>query len=96
MGKYERDEDPVVNVENIPVVDVSDKTIVDINIDDESDEAKPITTKTKVYKTRSDPQTSFCGEPVQTDKDGRQYFELADHLKPLVDQHVNVVWPTDK
>lgn len=87
MSRYERTvvDGPVMKPEDIPADYLAEPATIE-----------PITTtKTKAYKTYNDAQTSFCGEPVQTDKYGRQYFELADHLKPLVDQHVNVVWPEE-
>lgn len=49
--------------------------------------------KVKVYKINADTVTSFCGEKVQFDRDGREFFELAEDLKPLVDENINLIWP---
>jgi hypothetical protein len=49
--------------------------------------------KVRVYKVNNDSQVSFCGEKVQTDEDGREFFDLPAHTKELVDQHINLTWP---
>lgn len=52
-----------------------------------------LTTVVKCYKVHNDQQASFCGEPVKTDEDGREYFLLPDHTESLVKQHINLIWP---
>ena len=35
--------------------------------------------KVKVYKKTPDDRTSLCGEPVQSDENGREYFIIPSH-----------------
>lgn len=47
--------------------------------------------KVRVYKVTHDDRVSLCGEPVQTDKEGRQYFDIpahqADYIKAVFPQY---------
>lgn len=42
------------------------------------------------YKLTNDAQRYFCGEAVQVDEDGREFFEIAAYLRPLAEQHMNL------
>lgn len=48
-----------------------------------------------VYKKVNDGMMFFCGEPVKTDESGKEYFELADYMQPIVNQNINLVWPPE-
>lgn len=58
----------------------------------ETDETTPPAT-VRVYKKQNDQQTSIFGEHVQRDEAGKEFFDVPAHLKPLVDQEINLTWP---
>lgn len=68
-----------------------DKTAVEETPVEETPERKTI----RVYKVANDTMTSFCGEPVRVSETGREYFDLPDHSKTLVDQNLNLIWPEE-
>jgi hypothetical protein len=49
----------------------------------------------RVCKKVNDGMSQFCGERVQTDPDGKEFFNLTIAAKESVDRHPNLIWPAE-
>ena len=54
------------------------------------------TEKVRVYKVTNSSVTHICGEKVQIDEEGKEYFLLQKSAEETVSHHSNLIWPTEE